>query len=58
MADGQATTIFLPGDGSGLLGSLAGVVELLKDGGGNGSSPPAAAAPAPAKRGTARPPTA
>ena len=45
VADGQATKIFLPGDGSGLLGSLAGVVELLKDGGGNGAA-------APAKRGS------
>src|SRR5687768_2010168 len=38
MANGQATKIFLPADTSGFLGSLAGVAELLKDGGGNGSS--------------------
>ena len=38
MANGQATKIFLPADTSGFLGSLAGVAELLKDGGGNGSA--------------------
>jgi regulator of protease activity HflC (stomatin/prohibitin superfamily) len=46
VADGQATKIFLPGDGTGLLGSLAGVAELLKDSSGNGDK-------APAKRGSA-----
>ena len=40
MANGQATKIFLPADTSGFLGSLAGVAELLKDGGGNGSTSP------------------
>ena len=46
MANGQATKIFLPADTSGFMGSLAGVAELLRDGGGNG----AAAAPAGRKR--------
>ncbi len=32
VADGQATKIFLPGDSSGLLTSLAGVADLLRDG--------------------------
>ncbi|HEV2809529.1 MAG TPA: SPFH/Band 7/PHB domain protein, partial [Acidimicrobiales bacterium] len=40
VADGQATKIFLPTDGAGLLGALAGVVELVRDApsDGNGSS--------------------
>jgi hypothetical protein len=32
MADGRATKIFLPTDTAGLLGSLAGVAELFRDG--------------------------
>jgi regulator of protease activity HflC (stomatin/prohibitin superfamily) len=32
VADGQATKIFLPGDSAGLLTSLAGVADLLRDG--------------------------
>ncbi len=41
VADGQATKIFLPTDASGLLGSVAGVAELLKEGpAGNGSTRP------------------
>ena len=31
MADGQATKIFLPIEASGILGSVAGVGELLKE---------------------------
>jgi regulator of protease activity HflC (stomatin/prohibitin superfamily) len=31
VANGQATKIFLPTDGAGLLGALAGVVELVRD---------------------------
>ncbi len=31
VADGQATKIFLPADGAGLLGSLAGVAEVLSE---------------------------
>jgi regulator of protease activity HflC (stomatin/prohibitin superfamily) len=32
IANGQATKIFLPADAAGLMGSLAGVAELFKDG--------------------------
>jgi hypothetical protein len=31
MADGQATKIFLPIEASGILGSVAGIGELLKE---------------------------
>jgi regulator of protease activity HflC (stomatin/prohibitin superfamily) len=37
IANGQATKIFLPADTSGFLGSLAGVAELVANGGGNGT---------------------
>ncbi|HSL58836.1 MAG TPA: SPFH domain-containing protein [Acidimicrobiales bacterium] len=36
IANGQATKIFLPADMSGVMGSIAGVAELFKDGGTNG----------------------
>ncbi|MGI9119171.1 MAG: SPFH domain-containing protein [Acidimicrobiales bacterium] len=40
VAAGQATKIFLPTDAGGLLGSLAGVADLFKEGSaGNGSAP-------------------
>ncbi len=38
VADGQATKIFLPTDSGGLLGSLAGVAELVRDAGANSGS--------------------
>jgi hypothetical protein len=41
VADGQATKIFLPTDGAGLLGALAGVVELVRDTPAAGNGPQA-----------------
>jgi len=51
IANGQATKIYLPADIAGVMGSIAGVGELLRDGGGpagNGSAPMAAAPTPPA----------
>lgn len=36
IADGKATKIFLPLDSSGVMGSIGGIAELFKDGGGRG----------------------
>ncbi len=36
MADGRATKIFVPADMSATLGSIGGIAEMLRDGGGNG----------------------
>ena len=39
IANGQATKVFLPIEVSGILGSIAGIAELFKDGGGSASKP-------------------